>query len=60
MVIGPDTRELPLEQRPNLHQAGDPIEKLTDLLKHGYIIMEPTTVGSLWLENDQHENELEF
>ena len=32
-----DTRELPLEQRPNLHQAGDPIEKHTDLLKHGYI-----------------------
>ena len=34
-----DTRELPLEQRPNLHQAGDPIEKHTDLLKHGYIIV---------------------
>ena len=33
-----DTGELPLEQRPNLHQAGDPIEKHTDLLKHGYII----------------------
>ena len=32
-----DTRELPLEQRPNLHQAGDPIEKRTDLLKHRYI-----------------------
>ena len=24
------------------------------------ILMEPTTVGSLWLENDLHENELEF
>ena len=23
-------------------------------------LMEPTTVGSLWLENDLHENELEF
>ena len=23
-------------------------------------VMEPTTVGSLWLENDPHENELEF
>ena len=23
-------------------------------------MMEPTTVGSLWLENDLHENELEF
>ena len=23
-------------------------------------IMEPTTVGSLWLENDLYENELEF
>ena len=23
-------------------------------------ILEPTTVGSLWLENDLHENELEF
>ena len=23
-------------------------------------IMEPTTVGSLWLENELHENELEF
>ena len=22
--------------------------------------MEPTTVGSLWLENDLHENEIEF
>ena len=26
----------------------------------GTILMEPTTVGSLWLENDLHENELEF
>ena len=26
----------------------------------GLSIMEPTTVGSLWLENDLHENELEF
>ena len=34
-----DTKELPLEQRPNLHQASDPIEKHTDLLKHGYIIV---------------------
>ena len=25
-----------------------------------FLIMEPTTVGSLWLENDLHENELEF
>ena len=24
------------------------------------LVMEPTTVGSLWLENDLHENELEF
>ena len=24
------------------------------------VLMEPTTVGSLWLENDLHENELEF
>ena len=24
------------------------------------IMMEPKTVGSLWLENDLHENELEF
>ena len=23
-------------------------------------VIEPTTVGSLWLENDLHENELEF
>ena len=28
-------------------------------LGHAYI-MEPTIVGSLWLENDLHENELEF
>ena len=28
-------------------------------LGHAYI-MEPTTVGSLWLENDLHENEVEF
>ena len=34
-----DARELPLEQRSNQHQAGDHIEKLTDLLKHGYIIV---------------------
>ena len=34
-----DTRELPLEQRPNRHQPGDPIGKHTDLLKHGYIIV---------------------
>ena len=28
---------------------------------HGlHNVMEPTTVGSLWLENDLHENELEF
>ena len=26
----------------------------------GHLMMEPTTVGSLWLENDLHENELEF
>ena len=25
-----------------------------------WLLMEPTTVGSLWLENDLHENELEF
>ena len=25
-----------------------------------FMVMEPTTVGSLWLENDLHENELEF
>ena len=24
------------------------------------LVVEPTTVGSLWLENDLHENELEF
>ena len=24
------------------------------------LFMETTTVGSLWLENDLHENELEF
>ena len=34
-----DTREPPLEQRPNLDQAGNPIEKHTNLLKHGYIIL---------------------
>ena len=28
-------------------------------LGHAYI-MEPTTVGSLWLENDLHEKGLEF
>ena len=27
---------------------------------HWQKIVEPTTVGSLWLENDLHENELEF
>ena len=34
-----DTRELSLEQKPNLHQAGNLIEKHTDLLKHGCIIV---------------------
>ena len=29
---------------------------LTNLI----VLMEPTTVGSLWLENDLHENEFEF
>ena len=33
------TRELPLEQRPNFHQAGDPTEKYADLLKHWYFII---------------------
>ena len=27
---------------------------------HSHQLVEPTTVGSLWLENDLHENELEF
>ena len=34
-----NTRELPLKERPNFHQVGDPIEKHTDLFKHGYIIV---------------------
>ena len=38
-VIGTLARELPLEQWPSLRQAGDPIEKHTDLLEHGYIIV---------------------
>ena len=34
--------------------------KCQNSLSHHTKIMEPTTVGSLWLENDLHENELEF
>ena len=30
-------RELPLEQKLNLHQADDPIKRHTDLFKYGYI-----------------------
>ena len=32
-----DTKELPLEQKLNLHQVGDPIEIHTDLFKYRYI-----------------------
>ena len=31
------TRELPLEQKLDLHQVGDPIKRHTDLFKYGYI-----------------------
>ena len=30
-------RELPFEQKLNLHQVGDPIKRHTDLFKYGYI-----------------------
>ena len=33
-----NTRELPLEQKVNLHQVGDPIKRHTDLFKYGYIL----------------------
>ena len=36
------------------------IANISRLSKCNLPIMEPTTVGSLWLENDLHENELEF
>ena len=36
-----------LEHRPNLQQAGDPIEKHTDLLKYGYIIVVQNLLFSL-------------
>ena len=36
-VIMEHTRELPLEQKLNLHQVGDPIKRHTDLFKYGYI-----------------------
>ena len=32
-----NTRELPLEQKLNLHQVGDSIKRHTDLFKYGYI-----------------------
>ena len=32
-----NTRELPLEQKVNLHEVGDPIKRHTDLFKYGYI-----------------------
>ena len=36
-VIMERTRELPLEQKLNLHEVGDPIKRHTDLFKYGYI-----------------------
>ena len=35
-VIMEHTRELPLEQKLNLHQVGDPIKRHTELFKYGY------------------------
>ena len=32
------TRELPLEQKLNIHQVGDPIKRYTDLFKYGYLL----------------------
>ena len=34
-----NTRELPLKEKLNLYQIGDPIKRHTDLLKYGYIII---------------------
>ena len=36
-VITEHTRELPLEQKLNIHQVGDPIKRHTDLFKYLYI-----------------------
>ena len=39
------------------------LHKSPPLLPHfheGMVLMEPTIVASLWLENDTSENELEF
>ena len=36
-IIMERTSELPLEQKLNLHQVGDPIKRHTDLFKYGYI-----------------------
>ena len=36
-VIMEHTRELPLEQKLNLYQVGDPIKRDSDLFKYGYI-----------------------
>ena len=33
---------------------------VSNMARNFGFLMEPTTVGSLWLENDLHENELEF
>ena len=41
-VTSPGHEGTPAWKRPNLHQAGDPIEKHTDLPKHGYIMEPPT------------------
>ena len=38
-ITSPGHEGTPACKRPNLHQAGDPIEKHTDLLKHWYIIV---------------------
>ena len=37
-VIMEHTRELPLEQKLNIHQVGDPIKRYTDLFKYGYLL----------------------
>ena len=51
----PVTGEFPAQMASN-------VENVSIRWRHhgGQLLMEPTTVGSLWLENDLHENELEF
>ena len=54
----PNTMELPLKQKQNLHQIGDPIKRHTDLFKYGYIILLCRTHHFRW--KGQCATEIQF